>query len=134
MTFRQRIGEAEVELILKESIRVNKPPDDSDTGIIVSVDNTVQEKNITYTTDDKLYKKIIKKCWAIADKEAFDLRQSYTRVVKQLGNLQRFKKTKYGAKAARKANKKIQFIAGRLVRDIARKLPLSKTWRCDPAW
>ena len=125
VAFRQRIGEPGVELILQESIRVNDPPDHPDAGIVVSVDTTVQEKNITYPTDDKLYKKIIKKCWAIAYKESIDLRQSYIRVVKQLGNLQRFKGTKHGAKAARKANKKIQIIAGRLVRELARKLPLA---------
>ena len=125
VAFRQRIGEPGVELILQESIRVNEPPDNHNFGSVVSVDTTVQEKNITYPTDDKLYKKIIKKCWIIADEESIDLRQSYTRVVKQLSNLQRFKRTKYGAKAARKANKKIQIIAGRLVREIARKLPLA---------
>jgi transposase, IS5 family len=122
VAFRLRIGEPGVELILQESIRINEPPEDSN---LVSVDTTVQEKNITYPTDDKLYKKIIKKCWKIADKEKIDLRQSYTRVVKKLSNLQRFKGTKHGAKAARKANKKIQIIAGRLVREIARKLPLA---------
>ena len=124
VAFRQRIGEPGVELILQESIRVNEPPDDTNAGIVVSVDTTVQEKNITYPTDDKLYKKIIKKCWIIADKESIDLRQSYTRVVKQLSNLQRFKGTKHGAKNARKANKRIKTIAGRLVRELARKLPL----------
>ncbi len=132
VAFRQRIGEPGVELILQESIRVNEPPEDNNTGIVVSVDTTVQEKNITYPTDDKLYKKIIKKCWAIADKEAIDLRQSYTRIVKRLSNLQRFKGTKNGAKAARKANKKIQIIAGRLVRDIARKLPLTSLGKYLP--
>jgi len=125
VAFRQRIGEPGVELILQESIRVNDPPDHPNASTVVSVDTTVQEKNITYPTDDKLYKKIIKKCWSIADKESIDLRQSYIRVVKQLGNLQRFKGTKHGAKAARKANKKIQIIAGRLVRELARKLPLA---------
>ncbi len=124
VAFRQRIREAVVELILQESIRVNEPPQDNNTGIVVSVDTTVQEKNITYPTDDKLYKKIIKECWAIADRESLDLRQSYRRTVKYLGNLHRFKGTKHGAKAARKAGKKIQIIAGRLVREIARKLPL----------
>lgn len=124
IAFRKRIGEAGMELILKESIRINKSDDNDTAGAVVSVDTTVQEKNITYPTDDKLYKKIIKKCWIIADKESIDLRQAYTRVVKKLGNLQRFKNTKQGAKAARKANKKIQIIAGRLVREIARKLPL----------
>jgi IS5 family transposase len=122
VAFRQRIGQPGVELILQESIRINEPPEDNNGGILVSVDTTVQEKNITYPTDDKLYKKII--CWIIADEESIDLRQSYTRVVKKLGNLQRFKGTKYGAKAARKANKKIQIIAARLVREIARKLTL----------
>ncbi len=124
VAFRQRIGEPGVELILQESIRVNEPPDNNDEGIVVSVDTTVQEKNITYPTDDKLYKKIITKCWKIADKEKIDLRQSYTKTFKKLSNEQRFKRTKHGAKAARKANRKIKIIAGRLVREIARKLPL----------
>ena len=93
---------------------------------MVSLDTTVQEKNITYPTDDKLYKKIIKKCWTIADKEDIDLRQSYTQTVKKLSQLQRFKNRKNGAKDARKANKKIKIIAGRLVRELARKLPLDK--------
>ena len=132
IAFRQRIGEAGVELILQESIRVNEPPEDLNSAMIVSVDTTVQEKNITYPTDDKLYKKIIKKCCKIADKESIELRQSYTRVVKQLGNLQRFKGTKYGAKAARKANKKIKIIAGRLVRELGRKLPLEKLGKYLP--
>ena len=125
ITFRQRIGELGVELIFQESIRINEPPDDTNLGLVVSADTTVQEKNITYPTDDKLYKKIIKKCWKIANAESVDLRQSYKNVVKGLGYLQRFKGTKYGAKAARKANKKIKIIAGRLVRDLGRKLPLA---------
>jgi IS5 family transposase len=126
IAFRGRIGESGVELILPESIRVNDPPEDNNEGIVVSVDTTVQEKNITYPTDDKLYKKIIKKCWKIADKESIDVRQSYTKTFKKLSNQQRFKSTRYGAKAARKANKKIKVIAGRLVRELARKLPLER--------
>ena len=125
VAFRQRIGEAGVELILKESIRVNEPPD-SVAASVVSVDTTVQEKNITYPTDNKLYRKIIKKCWKVAVEEGIDLRQSYRRVVKKLGYQQRFKKTKTGAGNARKANKKIKIIAGRLVRELARKLPLER--------
>ena len=60
VAFRNRMGEPGLELILQESIRVNDPPKDNNQGIVVSVDITVQEKNITYPTDDKLYKKIIK--------------------------------------------------------------------------
>ncbi len=127
IAFRKRIGESGLELILQESIRINKPPDDDkDLPVCISVDTTVQEKNITYPTDDKQYKKIIKSCWKIVDKESIDLRQSYIRVVKKLSQTQRFKNTKNGSKAARKANKKIKIIAGRLIRDIAYKLPLSR--------
>jgi IS5 family transposase len=86
-----------MELILRESIRVNEPPDKGNLGVIVSVDTTVQEKNITYPTDDKLYKKIIAKCWIISDKESISLRQSYKREIKKLSHQQRFKGTKHGA-------------------------------------
>ena len=45
-------------------------------------------------------------------------------MIKKLSYTQRFKKKKNGAREARKVNKKIQIIAGRLLRDIARKLPM----------
>jgi transposase, IS5 family len=117
--FRKRIGEAGVELIFKESIRINGKDADDDN---LSGDTTVQEKNITYPTDDKLYKKIIVKCQSIALKEALELRQSYRFTVKKLSTVQRFKKNKGGAGKARKAGKKIKTIAGRLVRELERKL------------
>lgn len=123
VAFRHRIGEEGMELILKESIRVNEPPEPT-AGATLSLDTTVQEKNITYPTDDKLYKKIIKACWKIADKEAVDLRQPYNRVLKRLSTIQRFRKNKNGAKKARAASKAIKSIAGRLVRELGRKLPL----------
>lgn len=125
VAFRQRIGEAGMELILKESIRVNEPPDDAGNAV-VSVDTTVQEKNITYPTDDKQYKKIIKSCWKIAEKEGINVRQSYTRTFKKLSHQQRFKNTKNGARQARKASRSIKVIAGRLLRELARKLPLDR--------
>jgi IS5 family transposase len=117
--FRKRIGEAGMELILKESIRINGK--DGQSGKL-SGDTSVQEKNITYPTDDKLYKKIINKCVALAKEEQIDLRQSYGRTVKKLGIIQRMKRIKGGAKQARKASRKIKTIAGRLVRELNRKL------------
>ncbi len=117
--FRKRIGEAGVELILKESIRINGSDADDDN---LSGDTTVQEKNITYPTDDKLYKKIISKCRSIADKEGIQLRQSYIFTIKKLSTIQRFRRNKGGDAKARKASKKIKTIAGRLVRDVERKL------------
>lgn len=118
--FRNRIGAEGVELILKESIRINGKGSREDKG---SIDTTVQEKNITYPTDSKLHRKTIRKCIGIAVKEGIALRQSYTRTLKKLGIDQRFRNhPKNGAKA-RKADKKVKTIAGRLVRELVRKLP-----------
>lgn len=121
--FRKRIGTEGVELIFKESIRVNGKDSDDDN---ISIDTTVQEKNITYPTDDKLYKKIIDKCVKIAKEEGLELRQSFSTTVKKLKTAQRFKNTIQGAAEAKKANKKIKTIAGVLVREIPRKLPADR--------
>ena len=118
--FRKRIGSEGIELILKESIRINGKDSEDDT---LSGDTTVQEKNITYPTDDKLYKKIIDKCQGIATKEEIELRQSYKHTVKKLSIVQRLRRNKGGDLKARKASKKIKTIAGRLVRELKRKLP-----------
>ncbi len=120
--FRNRIGDTGIELILKESIRVNG---NDGKGGKLSADTTVQEKNITFPTDDKLYKKIIKKCVDIAETEDIVLRQNYRRTIKKLSFAQRMRRSKKGAAKARKADKKIKTIAGRLVRDVERKLPAS---------
>jgi IS5 family transposase len=117
--FRKRIGTEGMELIFKESIRVNGN-DSNDKHL--SGDTTVQEKNITYPTDDKLYKKIIDKCQDIAEKESVTLRQSYRQTVKRLSIIQRLRRNKGGDLKARKASKKIKVIAGRLVRELERKL------------
>ena len=81
--FRKRIGTEGVELIFKESIKVNGDDANDDN---LSGDTTIQEKNITYPTDDKLYKKIIKECQSIAKEEQIELRQSYTQTIKKLSN------------------------------------------------
>jgi len=117
--FRQRIGEEGIELILKESIRVNGKDGTQDKA---SVDTTVQEKNITYPTDNKLHRKIINKCLAIADKEGLELRQSYRRTLKRLGVDQRFRNHPKSYRKALKADRKVKTIAGRLVRELGRKL------------
>lgn len=118
--FRNRIGEQGIELIFKESIRINGKDGKQDEG---TTDTTVQEKNITYPTDNKLHRKIIKKCVAIADKEAIELRQSYTRTLKKLLMDGRFSNHPKNKGRARKAARKVKTIAGRLVRELDRKLP-----------
>ena len=118
--FRKRIGEKGIELIFRESIRVNG--DDSNDPH-VNVDTTVQEKNITFPTDTKLHKKVIDKCLKIANKENLTLRQTYTRTIKKLLIDLRFSTHPKNRKKAKKARKKIKTIAGRLVRELQRLLP-----------
>jgi IS5 family transposase len=120
--FRNRIGTEGIELIFKESIRINGKDGQEQEA---TTDTTVQEKNITYPTDNKLHRKIIKKCIAIADEQDIELRQSYTRVLKKLLMDQRFRNHPKNKGKARKADKKVKTIAGRLVRELERKLPPS---------
>ena len=80
--FRNRIGEKGLELILAESIRVNTDHNNEDHFDTAFIDSTVQEKNITYPTDAKLHKKIIKNVLKIVHDNCLPLRQSYTRTLK----------------------------------------------------
>ena len=45
----------------------------------VVVDSTVQEKNVTYPLDTKQYRKIIIRCWKLADRNGVRLRRVYAR-------------------------------------------------------
>jgi transposase, IS5 family len=117
--FRHRIGESGIELILKESIRINGNDSNDSTA---SIDTTVQEKNITFPTDSKLHRKIIDKCRKIAEKENLPIRQSYTRTLKKLSLAQRFRNHPRNKWKARKADRKEKTIAGRLVRELERNL------------
>ena len=118
--FRKRIGEEGVEKILKHSIELHGK-DAKDKH--VSVDTTVQEKLFTYPTDAKLHKKIVDSCISIANQEGIKLRRSYVRTTK---NLVRDTYNGTHPKRRKKANaakRKLKTIAGRLVRELARKLP-----------
>lgn len=118
--FRKRIGEKGVEKIFKVSIELHgKKAHEAE----VLVDTTVQEKNITFPTDTKLYKRVIEHCVGIAGKEGILLRQSYKRTTKKLMLAQRFRNHPKNRKKALSAQRKLKTIAGRLVRELERKLP-----------
>ena len=118
--FRKRIGEKGCEKILKMSVDLfGKEAQESE----IQIDTTVQEKNITFPTDTKLHKKIIEKCWTLAEMENIKLRQSYKRTIRQLMLEQRNRTHPKRKKKATAASRKIKTIAGRLVRDVERKLP-----------
>ena len=82
------------------------------------IDSTVQEKNITYNTDAKLHKKIVKKVLGIVKKLGLLLRQSYE------GNLswQCFRNHPNNRNKALKADRRLRTIAGILVRELKRNL------------
>lgn len=127
--FRNRIGEGGVEKIFAHSVQLHGKRALADMAMS---DTTVQENNTTFPTDAKLAKKIIDKCSKISKREGFAQRQSYKRVGKQLvrdsyngGHPKRRKK-------AKKAQRKLRTIAGRVVRELERKLPEEKRYRYVP--
>lgn len=86
-------------------------------------DTTVQENFITYPTDSKLASKIIKKCNLIAKNNDVNQRQTYVRVSKQLLRNTYNSTHPKRRKKAKKSGKKLKTIAGRLLRELERKLP-----------
>jgi transposase, IS5 family len=118
--FRKRIGAAGFEKILAASIALHGAAVLEDE---VCVDTTVQEKNITFPTDAKLYRKIIVRCWRIAHEHGIALSRTYAKEVKQRRLELRFGQHPKKRVIARKAQQRLKTIAGRLLREIQRKLP-----------
>jgi transposase, IS5 family len=77
----------------------------------VVVDTTVQEKNITHPTDTKLAHKITRRC--------------YRKAVGHCVMAQRWRQDPRKRKAAHRALRKMKVIAGRLIRELERKLSAS---------
>ena len=67
--FRKRIGEKGVEKIFKISLMVNAKEITEKELKQVMIDSTVQEKNITFPTDVKLYRKIIERVLKVSERE-----------------------------------------------------------------
>jgi hypothetical protein len=103
-----------MELILSESIRVNQEDDGPDHHCTAFIDSTVQEKNVTYPTDAKLHKKIVRKVLSVVKSLGLPLRQSYTFVLKKIYRDQRFRNHPKNRGKALKADKRLRTIAGRL--------------------
>ena len=145
--FRHRIGEAGAELILKESIRVNlllsdarRKKEDEENGKdgrgrkrdedqTAFIDSTVQEKNVTFPTDSKLLNKIIGYCHKVAKGAGIRVRQTYVHEMKELKRIQRFRGKSHSTKKVRKADRRMRTIAGRLVRELLRELPVGAPCR-----
>lgn len=122
--WRQRVGTESVDAMLAETILVAQ-----ETGIAkaaefhhVNVDTTVQEKNITFPTDAKLYHKARLALVEVAEKNAVNLRQSYERK----GKKSFVKHNRYTharqMKRAKRELKSLKNYLGRVMRELQRKL------------
>jgi IS5 family transposase len=117
--FRKRIGEQGIAKIFSYSVTIHEL--DGRVNQVLS-DTTVQENDVTFPTDGKRAKKVIDRCNRIARAEDVDQRQSYVRVAKQLLRESYFGHHPRRRTKARRARKKLRTIAGRLLRELGRKL------------
>jgi IS5 family transposase len=118
--FRDRIGEGGMQRILQVTVQLHgKKVQEAE----VVVDTTVQEKNITHPTDTKLAHKVIRRCWKLADRHGVKLRRRYRKAVRHCVLAQRWRRDPKKRKAAHRALRKMKVIAGRLIRELERKLP-----------
>ena len=121
--WRNRLGDR-LELLLVESLRVAHASGALRSKDLarVTVDTTVQPKNITFPTDAKLLHAAIKGLNRLADKHGVRLRQSYVRVARHAAMMA----GRYAhAKQFNRHRRQLRFLRsrlGRLIRDIGRKI------------
>jgi IS5 family transposase len=117
--FRKRIGSEGFEKILAASIVLHQERVFEDE---MCMDTTVQEKNITFPTDAKQYRKIHGQLLKIARGEDLALTRTHEKEVKRLKLHTRFATHPRNRKKARKAVKRLKTISGRLLRELQRKM------------
>jgi transposase, IS5 family len=115
---------SKLDLLLSESLRVAHEAGALGTKDMarVTVDTTVQPKNVTFPTDAKLNHAAIKGLNRLAKKRGLKLRQSYLRLAKRAAMMAR----RYAhAKQFRRHKRELRFLRtrlGRLIRDIGRRI------------
>ncbi len=121
--WRKRIGD-HLDILLAESLRLAH-----DTGALkksdlarVTIDTTVQPKNVAFPTDARLLETAIRQLGKLAREHNVPLRQSYRRVARRAAMMA----GRYAhAKQFKRMNRRIKFLRtrlGRLIRDIGRKI------------
>ncbi|MGZ3353181.1 MAG: IS5 family transposase, partial [Xanthobacteraceae bacterium] len=121
--WRKRLGD-KLELLLAESLRVAHASGALRSKDLkrVTVDTTVQPKNITFPTDAKLLHAAIRGLNRLANKHRVRLRQSYLRVAKRAAMMA----GRYAhAKQFNRHRRELRILRtrlGRLIRDIGRKI------------
>ena len=118
--FRKRIQKSGLEFILKVSAGLHGK---SALEEIVTIDTTVQEKDITFPTDAKLAIAILRECWRLADKSNLKLHQSYKRKTSKAKLKLRFGNHPKKHKEARQAVKDLRRYAKKVIRQLRNHLP-----------
>lgn len=122
--WRQRMGEEKLAALIQESLRVAvrtgaaRPSDFAK----LTVDTTVQPKNVMFPTDARLLHRARERLVRLAKAKGVQLRQSYTRVGKYaLIKHQRYAHARQFKRAGR-ALRSLKTQLGRVIRDIERKI------------
>ena len=123
--WRKRIGEAGAEELLKETIEAGLRLRAVKTTQLkrVNVDTTVQEKDIRFPTDARLYDRARERLVKEAKKRDICLRQNYNRLSKKLILKQNRYSHAKQMKRAKNCTRKLRTYLGRVIRDIERKAP-----------
>jgi transposase, IS5 family len=130
--FRHRIGTAGMEKIFKQSIDLFGKDVIRKEVKEVRVDTTVQEKNITFPTDRKLYERTIEYCKRIANTEGIKLKRTYSREIRKLKNQLRFARKPKNYKKLNRLQEKLHRIAAKIYNDLVDQLnALSNTTYYD---
>ena len=120
--WRAKLQKAGAEKMLQETIRTGLKVGFIRRGEFrrVNVDTTVQEKNIRFPTDARLYDRMRERLVAGAARVGIVLRQSYRRIAKKTLRAQGgYSKAKQYRRAGR-ATRKLRTFLGRVMRDIRR--------------
>lgn len=122
--WRRRIGAAELELLLAETIRLALANGALDRNACerITVDTTVQTKAVAHPTDAHLLLRAMERLNRLAKKHGLALRQSYLRLAREARReVARLIHGK-GHKQALRHLRKMRTWLGRLTRDIGRKI------------
>ena len=121
--WRKRIGKAGAEELLKETIKAGLTIKAIKKSQLqrVNIDSTVQEKDIRFPTDARLYNRARERLVKAAAEREIPLRQNYNRLAPQ----KLLKQSRYAhakqMKRARKCTRSLKTYLGRVIRDIERK-------------
>ena len=123
--WRKRIGEAGAEELLKETIKAGLKLKAVKSFQLkrVNIDTTVQEKEIRFPTDARLYDRSRQRLVDFAKERGIKLRQNYNRKSKQMLYWQSRYSHARQMKRAKACTSKLRNSLGRVLRDIERNCP-----------